>query len=60
MDESFKNLGKHKQSISFGALPAADEGVDDLAESFKLGGFPALDVGRPKVSENHVSSENLI
>ena len=47
------------QFISFSALPAADEGVDDLAESFKLAGFPALDVGRPKVSKNHVSRENL-
>ena len=60
MDESFTSLGKHKHSVSFGALPAADEGIADLEESFNLGGFPALDVGRPKVSKNQVSSENFI
>ena len=39
--ESFTSLGKHKHSVSFGALPATDEGIDDLEESFNLGGFPA-------------------
>ena len=33
VNESFKSLKKHKQSISFGSLLAADEGVDDLEES---------------------------
>ena len=59
-DESFTSLEKPKHSASFGALPAADEGIDDLEESFNLGGFPALDIGRPKVSKNQVSSENFI
>ena len=53
-DESFTNLGNHEHSVSFGALPATNE------ESFNLGGFPALDIGRPKVSKNLVSSENFI
>ena len=45
-----------KHSAIFGALPAADKGIDDLEESFKLGGvFPMLDLGRPKVSKNQVS-----
>ena len=56
LDESFTNLGKHKHSVSIGALPAAD----DLEESFNLGGFPALDIGRPKVSKHRVSSENFV
>lgn len=60
LDESFTSLGKHKHSVSFGALPAADEGIDDLEESFNLGGFPALDIGRPKASKNQASSENFI
>ena len=47
-------------SILFGVLPADYEGIDDLKESFNLGGFPALDVGRPKVSKNQVSSESFI
>ena len=42
-------------SILFGVLPAAYEGIDDRKESFNLGGFPALDDGRPKVSKNQVS-----
>jgi len=52
LDESFTSLGKHKHSVSFGALPAANEGTDDLEESFNLGGFTSLDVGRPNVSKN--------
>ena len=60
LDESFTSLGKYKHSVSFGALPVTDEGVDDLEESFNLGGFPALDIGRPKVSKNQVSSKNFI
>ena len=60
LDESFTSLGKQKHSVSFSALPAADGGIDDLEESFNLGGFPALDVGRPKVSKNQVSSENFM
>jgi len=51
-DESFTSLGKHKHYVSFGALPAADEGTDDLEESFNLVRYSALDVGRPEVSEN--------
>lgn len=51
LDESFTSLAKHKYSVSFGALSVADEGIDDLEESFNLGGFPALDIGRPKVSK---------
>ena len=47
-------------SILFGVPPAAYEGIDDLKESFNLGGFPALDIGRPKVSKNQVSSEHFI
>ena len=43
LDESFTSLGKHKPSVSFGALPAPDEGINDLKESFNLGGFPTLD-----------------
>ena len=42
-------------SILFGVPPAAYEGIDDLKESFNLGGFPAPDVGRPKVFKNQVS-----
>lgn len=61
LDESFTSLGKHKHSVSFGGLPAADEGIDDLLdESLNLGGFPALDIGRPKASKNQGSSEKLI
>ena len=60
LDESFTSLGKPKHSASFGALPAPDGGIDDLEESFNLGGFPALDIGRPKVSKNQVSSENFV
>ena len=60
LDKSFTSLGKHKYSASFGAVPAADEGTDDLEESYNLGGFPALGIGRPKVSKNQVSSENFI
>jgi len=60
LDENFTSLAKHKHFVSFGALPVADEGIDDLEESFNLGGFPALDVGPPKVSKNQVSSENFI
>jgi len=60
LDESFTSHGKHKHSVSFGALPAADEGIDDLEESFNLDGFPALDIGRPKVSKHQVSSENFV
>ena len=41
-------------------LPEDDEGKDDLEESFNLGGFPALDVGRPKVSKNQVSGESVM
>ena len=54
LDESFTSLGKYKHSVSFGALLATDEGVDDLEESFNFGGFPALDIARPKVSKNQV------
>ena len=60
LDESFTSLGKHKHSVSFGGLPAADEGIDDLEESFNLGGFPALDIGRSKASKEQGSSEHLI
>jgi len=60
LDESFTSLGKHKHSVSFNALPVADGGIDDLEESFNLGGFPALDVGRPNVSKNQVSNENFL
>ena len=60
LDESFTSLGKYKHSVSFGALPATDEGIDDLEESFNLGGFPALDIGRPKVSKSQVSSKHFI
>lgn len=60
LDESFTSHGKRKHSVSFGALPAADEGLDELEDSLNLGGFPALDVGRPKVTKNQVSSENFI
>ena len=60
LDEGFTSLGKHKNSVSFGALPAADEGIDDLEESFNLGGFPEQDIGRPKVSKTQVSTENFI
>ena len=60
LDESFTGLGKPKHSVIFGALPAADEGIDDSEESFNLGGFPALDIGRSKVSKNQVLSENFI
>ena len=47
LDESFTSLGKHKPSVSFGALPAPDEGINDLKESFNLGDFPALDYWPP-------------
>ena len=60
LNESFTSLGNHKHSVSFGAIPAPDEGIDDLEESFNLGGFPAMDIGRHKVSKNQVSSENFI
>lgn len=60
LDESFTSLGKHKHSVSFGGLPAADEGIDDLEESFNLGGFPALDIGQSRASKNQGSRENLI
>ena len=39
LDESFTSLGKHKHSVSFGALPAPEEGIDDLEESFNLAVF---------------------
>lgn len=62
LDESFTSPGKHKHSVSFGGLPATDEGIDDLEASFNLGGFPALDIGgRSKnASQNQGSRENLI
>ena len=60
LDESFTKFGKLKHSVSFGALPATDEGIFDLKETFNLGGFPALDISRPKVSKNQVFSENFI
>lgn len=49
LDESFTSLAKHKYSVSFGALSVADEGIDDLEESFNL-----------KFLKNQVLSENFI
>jgi len=45
LDESFTSLGKHKHSVSFGALPAAEE--DDLEESFNLGGYSGAEYWPP-------------
>ena len=50
LDESFASIGKPKHSNSFSGHPIHDEGIDDLDASLNLGGFPVVDVGRPKAS----------
>ena len=59
LDESFTSLGKPKHSHSFSGHPAADEGIEDLDGSLNLGGFPVLDIGRPKASTYQGTSGNL-
>ena len=50
LDESLTSIGKLKHSNSFNGHPIHDEGIDDLDASLNLGGFPVVDVGRPKAS----------
>lgn len=59
LDESFTSLGKRKHSHSFSGVPIPDEGVEDLEGSLNLGGFPVVDVGRPKASTFQGTSGNL-
>ena len=60
LDESQTSDRKRKQSGSVGGLHVKDEGIDDLDESFNLGGFPALDIGQASASKNKGSSEKLL
>lgn len=50
LDESATSVGKPKHSNSFSGQPTLKEGLEDLDASFNLGGFPVMDVGRPKAS----------
>ena len=59
LNESFTSIGKNKHSTSFSGLPAKDEGIDNLDESFNLGGFPVLDIGQASAPKNKGSSEKL-
>ena len=60
LDESQTSDRKRKKSGSVGGLHVKDEGIDDLDESFNLGGFPALDIGQASASKNKGSSEKLL
>ena len=59
LDESFTSVGKPKHSHSFSGHPLPDEGIEELDGSLNLGGFPALDVGRPKASTFQGTSATL-
>ena len=55
LDDSFTSPGKQ---MPHSQHPVSDEGVDDLEDSLNLGGFPALDIGRPKASTTQKTSRN--
>ena len=55
LDESLTSQGKRQKSFGSAVQLVSDEGIEDLDKSFNLGGFPALDVGRPLASKDQDS-----
>jgi len=62
LNESLTTTGKPKQSNSFSGLPIHDEDLDDLDDSFNLGGFPVIDVNQSKSSlgTTHLQLHNKV